>query len=145
MDLIEAEFIADELPPGGTRFDGEGVAVEVSKGADGRVGVEHDALRIMLHGGTDGDDGLVRIGDGFEHMVRRVHTELHGTTGHERLTGEVRTAGDDLDVKAFSFVIAPGDGVVETSVLGLWVPVCLKLYGREARRRRVRMAAGERG
>jgi hypothetical protein len=56
---------------------------------------------------------------------------LHGCeAGFAR---DVGSAGIDFDVEAFGFVVTLGDGVVETALFGLGIPVGLEFTGSEAR------------
>ena len=67
-DVVQVIAADDVLEPYGPGLSGDGVAFEILEIVDGRVLVNHDGLRIVLHGGGHGEQGQ-SIGIPFENLV----------------------------------------------------------------------------
>jgi len=93
--------------------------------------VEHQGLRVLLHGGGDGDQGQA-AGDADQDLVGGAHGELR-RAGSDLLVGDDHgAAGNDLDVEALGFIKALKRGLVEATHLGLGVPIGLEDDGEDA-------------
>ncbi len=111
--------------PGVAGLDRDGVAVEVGEGADGRVLVNHNPLGVALHGGGYGYERLA-VGHRLQGPIRRSHTKLCRAHRHLLFDDRIRTARLDGNVESLFLVISLGQCSVETTMLGLRVPVRLQ-------------------
>ncbi len=108
-----------------------GVAFEVVEVVDRRILVDHDGLRIVLHGGGDGDQRKA-VGVPLKDLVAGAEAEVGLAAGHLLGRAAVLRQGKNGHVEAFGLVVAEKLRGEEAAMLGLRIPVELQAHGREA-------------